>query len=98
MLWQTLGPDLPTFDKPFLLGQGDVALVGGGGPLVQIVSYDPGKQRLAADEGGILAVPELLFPGLSSWVIPVIIVIVVSFLILVIVAGIVKRRRMSAKS
>ena len=98
VLWQTLGPDLPTFDRPFLLGQGDVALVGGGGPLVQIVSYDPGKQRLAADEGGILAVPELLFPGLSSWVIPVIIVMVVSFLILVIVAGIVKRRRMSAKS
>lgn len=98
VLWQTLGPDLPTFDKPFLLGQGDVALVGGGGPLVQIVSYDPGKQGLAADEGGILAVPELLFPGLSYWVIPVIIVMVVFFLILVIVAGIVKRRRMSAKS
>lgn len=98
VLWQTLGPDLPTFDRPFFLSQGDIALVGGSGPLVQIDGSDPSNQRLDANEGGIPSAPDLLFPGFSSWVTPVIIVIVVFFLILVIVAGIVKRRRMSAKS
>ena len=98
VLWQTLGPDLPRFDKPFLLSQGDIALVGGRGPLVLIDGSDPKSERLAANEGGILSAPDLLFPGLSAWIIPVIIVITVSFLVLVILAGIVKRRRTSAQS
>lgn len=91
VLWQTIGAEAPSFDKPFRLARGDIALVGAEGPLVEIDSADPSGSLMAVAEDG--PTRDLAWRRSLSWGVPTMIGLAALFLLLLARAAWVRRQR-----
>lgn len=98
VLWQTIGATPPTFDRPFRLARGDVALVGSRGPLVEIDSSDPAGSRMVADTSEETPLYRRAWERGTSWGVYTILGFLVFFILLFVGASWVKRRRHQSHS
>lgn len=91
VIYRSVGQQPPAMDKPFLLAQGDVALIGTSGLLREINTTDPGGSALIAPEDS----PWLTTRG-YWWMLPII--AVVFMIALLVFASRMRRRRASDRS
>lgn len=91
VLYRSVGNEAPLVEKPFLLGQGDVAVLGSNGLLSEVNTADPGGRNVVRSDES----PWLLARG-YWWMLPII--GIVFMVLLLVFASRMRRRRAAGKS